>query len=88
VSIHSADQGDQGDVARVAVKTEQLAMNTLVKSLHTVMGSGDKSMLGGLEDSLTTLTGPEMKTVASSMAKAAQAALEKTREASSRKSNG
>jgi hypothetical protein len=72
----------------VAVKTEQLAMNTLVKSLHTVMGSGDKSVLGGLEDSLTTLTGSEMKTVASSMAKAAQAALEKTREASSRKSNG
>lgn len=61
-------------------------MDTLAKSLRTVIevGSDDKSMFGELEDSLTALTGSEMKTVASSMARAA---LEKTREASSRKSN-
>ena len=48
-------------------------MNTLVKSLHTViaMGSDDKDMLGELEDSLPKLTGSEMKTVASAMARAA-----------------
>jgi hypothetical protein len=87
VSTLSADQGDRGDAARVAVKTEKLAMDTLAKSLHTVIeiGSDDTSMLGELQDSLTALTGSEMKTVASSMARAA---LRKTREASSRKSNG
>ena len=48
-------------------------MNTLVKSLHTViaMGSDDKDMLGELEDGLPKLTGSEMKTVASAMARAA-----------------
>ena len=85
MSILSAVQG--GNTAGVAVKTEQSAIDTLAKSLHTVivMGSDDKGMLGELENSLTTLSGPEMKTLASSMARAA---LEKTREASGRKSNG
>jgi hypothetical protein len=50
------------------------------------MGSDDdKDMLGELENSLPKLTGSEMKTVASTMARAA---LRKTREASSIKSNG
>jgi hypothetical protein len=88
VSIFSADQGGRRDTAEVAVKTEQLAMDALAKSLHTVIAMGsddDKDMLGELENSLPKLTGSEMKTVASTMARAA---LRKTREASSIKSNG
>lgn len=87
VSILSTDQGGRGVTARVAVKTENLAMDSLVESLRTVIlvGSDDTGMLGELENSLTTLSGSEMKTVASSMAKAA---LKKTREASSRKFSG
>jgi len=87
VSILSTDQGGRGVTARVAVKTENLAMDSLVESLRTVIlvGSDDTGMLGELENSLTTLSGSEMKTVASSMAKAA---LKKTREASGRKFSG
>lgn len=75
MSILDADLEGRCNTASVAVKTEQ-AMDTLVKSLHTVMGSDGKGVLGELKSNLTTLSGPQMKTVASSMARAA---LETTR---------
>lgn len=62
-------------------ESKLVAMENLVKSLHTVIGNNDREILGELGQSLTTLSDREMQVVASSMAKAA---LAKTRE----KSNG
>jgi hypothetical protein len=78
MSTRSADPGGKCDTATVVVKTEECkqAMEKVVMSLSAVMGGDEQAMLGELEDSLTALSGSEMKRVASSMAKAA---LETTR---------
>jgi hypothetical protein len=59
-------------------------MERVVESLHALMGDDKENILGELGDSLNTLSGPDMQTVASSMAKAA---LEKSREKTIRKLN-
>lgn len=68
-----------------AKASKQLARDNLMNSLRTVMGYDEQNILGELAESLTTLSESEMKTVASSMARAA---LEKSRETSSKKSIG
>jgi hypothetical protein len=58
-------------------------MEELVASLHALMGDDKENILVQLEHSLTTLSGPDMLKVASSMAKAAlETTLEKTFEKS------
>lgn len=88
MSIASAELGGKCGDAAVIVKSEgrkQQAIVDIVKSLQTVIGNDEKDMLGELGmlghlgNSLPTLSGPEMKTVAANMAKAAKAALETTR---------
>jgi hypothetical protein len=56
-------------------------MEELVASLHALLGDDKENILGELGDTLTTLSGRDMQTVVSSMAKAA---LEKSRERSNR----
>jgi hypothetical protein len=61
---------------------QQLAMKDLVKSLRTVLGDRDPNFMGELGEKMTSLSGPDMETVAASMA---NAALKKTFPSSGRK---
>jgi hypothetical protein len=84
LSISNADSGRR-DTTGVVVKSEECkqAMDRVVESLQAVMGDDKENILGQLGHSLTALSGPDIQTVASSMAKAA---LETTRETTIKKS--
>jgi hypothetical protein len=72
----ATDSRSDGGVSDLNIKPEgctqqQLAMKTLATSLRTVLGDRDPNLMGEFDEKMTSLSGPDMQTVAENMANAA-----------------
>jgi hypothetical protein len=59
---------DTSTDSQVSTPLQKQAMKDLVRSLGTVLGDRNKSFIGDLGDRMTALSGPDMESVAQSMA--------------------
>lgn len=53
---------------QVSTPVQKQAMKELVRSLGTVLGERNKSLIGNLTDRMTALSGPDMESIAQGMA--------------------
>jgi hypothetical protein len=54
--------------SQVSTPLQKQAMKELVRSLGTVLGDRNKNLIGELGDKMSALSGPDMESVAQSMA--------------------